>query len=187
MRRILMMACLVMYFTAGAQNNQWIINTSSLGVSFQTPTTPTVYTSDSIHDNPEFETVPGFMYYNCSIDSSISLQVHILDNAVLDFSDEIVDSVFIANDGDTLRTIAAMMTAFVPCNITELVTVSAPVNGMEVGLQTTYDPEKTEYIFSRYFVRNNRFFSFTITGGANDLIKMMAYKEDFYNSIAFNY
>jgi hypothetical protein len=191
MRWLLIITCLVLHLAAGAQNNQqnnqWVINTSQLGATFQTPTVPTLYTADSVKDNPDSVVIPAFAYYNCAIDSGISLQVHIIDSAFIDLSDELIDSIFIANNSDTLRTLAAMMVAAVPCNLTQLITVSSPVDGIEIGLETTYDSTNPEYMFCRYFVRNNRFFAFTITGGANDLIRMMGYKNDFYNSIVINY
>lgn len=172
----------------------WVTTTDSMGmVSFDTPDIPVYYNQDSISAIDSGNIIPDYAVYGDSVDSFIYIQVHISDSSIIDTTDEVVDSILAAEGGDELRTIAQLVLLVTPnCSLTQLNSVSTPINGMDLGVTIERVPAQgdsppiKEYVFIRYFLHNGKLYTFTTSGRQQDLTYIQTLKTQLYNSIVFH-
>ncbi|HAH59317.1 MAG TPA: hypothetical protein DCL86_14320 [Bacteroidales bacterium] len=155
--------------------NWTLYNDSDVGVEFSLPTNTIRY--DTLFT----------ILYAAAIDSIEAVQVHIFKDATFSNSEPIFNEALIQEDGDTLRAIAKLILLASNSEITELFEVfTNGIRGLEMGL--TYKALQTDapyHSFVRYYLIDGNFISFTCTGCQTNLIRGIATKNDFFNSIKF--
>lgn len=113
----------------------------------------------------QFNTLSTKLYAS-QIDSTEAVQVHVFENAMPDFSDEILVTALEQADNDTLQAIALLMALVSDCEITSLSEIYDNGNrGMELELNYLTQSSNIPYTtVIRYFLINGNFVSFTWTG-----------------------
>jgi len=144
-------------------------------MSFSLPSTPVIF--DSMNTR---------MYAN-PVDSLLALQVHVFDSAHFNFSETILNEALRQEKNDTLRAIAKLTLLATNSKLTAISDMITSGNrGLEIGIEYQTLASNIPYLtFIRYYVADNRFISFTLTGATDDLLRLLAYKKKFFNSISF--
>ena len=137
-----------------AQQNWIQMNDVEAGISFVMP------------DNLQQYDTLSTRFYSSQISDNEAVQVHVFENAVPDFSDEILATALAQENGDSLLTIARLMALVSDCEITSLSEVYDNGNrGIELEMNYITQGNDTPYTtVVRYFLINNNFVSFAWTG-----------------------
>jgi len=172
---VLMMVTIVLSGFSQTKTNWIIFNDTVVGVEFSLPT-----------NTMRYDTLLTILYA-AAIDSTEAVQVHIFKDATFSNSEPIFNEALIQEDGDTLRAIAKLILLASNSEITELFDVfTNGIRGLEMGL--TYNTLQTDtayHSFVRYYLIDGNFISFTCTGRQTDLMRGIATKNEFFNSIIF--
>jgi hypothetical protein len=142
------------YLSVTAQQNWIQINDVNTGISFVMP------------DNLQQYDTLSTRFYSSKISDNEAVQVHVFENAIPNFSEEILASALEQENGDSLLTIARLMALVSNCEITSLTEVYDNGNrGIELEMNYTTQGNYTPYTtVIRYFLINNNFVSFAWTG-----------------------
>lgn len=148
-------------------------------VEFELPTDALVVDSlSSLHT----------IMYSSEVDSILGLQVHVFDSAYLNMEEDLFAIAMEKNEGDELRAIAQIFLLATNSDLLSLeeITNNMDERGIEIGLE--YLSIQSDYpaiSFIRFFLINNRFIAFSISGSKEDMPRLMDYKDAFYNSVNF--
>jgi hypothetical protein len=157
MRNIRIINTIVLFpfcFPILAQQNWVQISDAKAGITFAIPSNIQQYDTLSTK------------FYASQITENEAVQVHIFEDAVPDFSDEILATALAQENGDSLLTIARLMALVSDCEITSLTEIYNNGNrGIELEMNYMTQGHETPYTtVVRYFLINNNFISFTWTG-----------------------
>lgn len=169
---------ILVFNTANAQNgNTWqLIDDLENGISF------------SVTENPEIYDTLGVKMYSSPIDSILSLQVHICDFVGFDPNNPLFENELERQNGDTLRTIASLIVLSTNSEISSIENVQKnAISGIELGITyKTLAANSPIHTILQYFIYDQKFVSFTISGLEEDLDRLIINKQLFFDSIAFN-
>ncbi len=158
-----------------SQSNNWkVIRDNEIGVIFSVPNN--VLKFDSLHTS----------LYGATIDSTEAIQVHIFRKAKISNHDPVFNEALRQEKNDTLRAIAKIMLLITDSDLMKLKEVNTnEVKGLEIGIKyNSLQANETYYTFTRYYLRKEKFISFTWTAVDTKLTNMTT-KEYFFNSINF--
>ncbi|HRO41880.1 MAG TPA: hypothetical protein PL009_03550 [Flavipsychrobacter sp.] len=148
-------------------------------VEFELPTTAMVVDSlVTLHT----------ILYSSEVDSILALQVHVFDSAYLNADEELFAVALQENDGNELRAIAQI---FLMATNSELISLQEITNnlgypGIEIGIDyQTLEADYPAVSFIQYFLVNNKFVAFSISGSEDDMPRLLSYKDQFFTSINF--
>lgn len=171
----------LLFFTAtstSAQSWQPYSNAHSR-VEFEFPTTALMVDSlATLHT----------IVYSSEVDSILALQVHVFDSAYLNTDEELFAVALEENDGNELRAIAQI---FLMATNSELISLQEITNnlgypGIEIGIDyQTLEADYPAISFIQYFLLNNKFVAFSISGSEDDMPRLLSYKDQFFTSISF--
>lgn len=196
MRTALILVCLsLISFASAAQglnNNSSQSNTNSsyssgwmnymdnlAHINFQLPVEALVIDSlETLHT----------ILYSSEVDSLLGLQVHVFDSAYLSMDEELFAEAMEENDNDELRAIAQIFLVATNSDLLSLeeITNNMGQQGIEIGLD--YQTLQSDYpaiSFIRYFLIDHKFIAFSISGSEDDMLRLMSYKDIFFDSINF--
>lgn len=154
-------------------SQSWInVDIDSANISFDLPSSP------NIHDTL------NLTFYNWHVDSILTIQVHVFDSAYLNNDDTLLN-LALEEDSDTLRAIAKLILFSTNSELLSIEDVNInSIIGLEIGLHyTSLLSDINTLSFIRYFLHNNKFISFIISGSIDDLPRLLSYKNNFFNSI----
>ena len=164
---------------------EWIEITNGYhGISFRSPLVVAKY--DTLQTT----------YYAIKVDTSLSLQVHIFEGAQFGEGNELLNEALIDTEGDTLRAIAKIMLLVTNSELTSIEDVTSmtnnfealDINGLEMSFYYKTLPSSEPYhTFIRYYLTNNRFYAFSLTTGESEILRAYTYKNQFFQSIQFNF
>lgn len=172
---ILLLYCASIPNKTNAQTGWTEINNTVAKATFSLPVAPAAY--DTLHTT----------LYNGSVDSILSLQVHVFDSAYLDTTEALWLAALADNANDTLRAIAQLTLFATNSELLNLEDVSSELwPGLEIGLDyLTLQSDEPTLCFMRYFLFDGKFIVFSISGSKNDIPRLTSYKNIFFNSINF--
>jgi len=179
MKNILSQVLLCFIFLAASTNASaqgWVtIENEAVKVRFDLPSDPAI--ADSLH----------LTLYNGSVDSLLTLQVHVFDSAYLNTEEELLSVALQENEGDTLRAIAQLILFATNSELLNIEDINVNErNGLEMGINyLTLISDVPTFTFMRYFLFNNKFIVFSIAGSQDDVPRLLSYKDTFFNSINF--
>lgn len=154
----------------------WVtVDNAATHARFDLPTNPAIV--DSLH----------LTLYNGSVDSLLSLQVHVFDSAYLNTEEQLLSTALQENEGDTLRAIAHLIIFATNSEILSIENITVDEkNGLEIGINyLTLVSDIPTFTFMRYFLFNGKFIVFSIAGSQDDVPRLLSYKDTFFNSINF--
>ena len=155
--------------------NGWTgVNDIPNGVYFSMPSTPVSF--DSLDTK----------IYDYSPDTLVAMQTHIFKNSQFTTTEQMFNSALAQNNGDTLRAIAAITVSVTNSQLTSIqnITSSNGRPGVEFSIRySTFQSSEPSHTFLRYFLKNNKFVSFSVTGVESDITRVTSLKNIFFGSI----
>ena len=185
MKQLIYLAFMFVGIFCYAQN-EWIeIADDYHGISFLSPLGAAKY--DTLQTT----------FYAIKVDTSLSLHVHVFEDAKFGNGNEILTEALQDSEGDTLRAIAKIMLLTTNSELTSIEDIVTSytsnlninyVNGLEMSFYyKTLQSSQQYHTFIRYYLLNNRFYAFSLTTGESEILRAYTYKNQFFNSIQFNF
>jgi hypothetical protein len=172
---LVLLSCIELKAQSGGYLNWVHVNSARGDFSFKMPSQPNYI--DSLRT----------LYYNLEVDSSMAMHVHYTDSAYLEHGNPFIDSLLAVADGDILRLFAKimLMTTNAECTSVTNMFLKNGKKGLELGMKQNAEGINV-FSFSALFYTGKRFYAFTVSAEEKDLVKLMAYKTKFFNSIMIN-
>lgn len=161
---------------AFSQSEQWVyINDTVNNLTFNMPEIP-IYI-DTL--NTEL--------YSCILSSTIGIEAHIYDSAMFNINDTVFNQILLDEGNDTLRTIAKLILFATKSDVTQITNIETNgVSGIELGFSyNSLASDEQMHSFIRYYLFENKFISFSVTGFKSEMLRSVNTKNSFFNSINF--
>lgn len=138
------------------------------------------------------DTLRSLMYMTSSSDSAIGIQIHYIDSVDLSGNTELQQ--YISNNSESENPVLdafAKMTLFLTQGeLTSYQHISAGSNGtipgIEIGVRQTAEDSTVTFSFLRIYYYNKKCYTFCILSDQSKLSDLLAYREQFFNSVVIN-
>lgn len=173
----LVVSCFLLPYQYVKAQTGWVETSNDtlthISIKFSTPETPIANLADSLHT----------AFYVYEVDSLLAMQVHIFDKANLDSEETLIQTALAQEANDTLRAIASLIVLASDSELTSIQEVwEDQIRGLEISILYP-DDDQGIFSFIRYYLYQEKFITFTITGIDSDMDRFLSMKDTFFNSI----